>query len=64
MSVVDIGIVDMAVIHRLVPMPVTMGFIHQPGVFMLMVVVVAVGVLVFESLVRVFVPVPFGEMQP
>lgn len=64
MSVVDVGVVDVAVPQGLVPVRVGMGVADRPVVLMAMVVVVAVAVLVLEGFVGVFVSVPFGEVQP
>ena len=63
-AMVQIGVMDVLVTHWLMSMPVRMGLRHRPVVAMPMVLVMHVAMLVLEQLVRVFVIVPFRQMQP
>ena len=62
--VVQIGIVRVLVAHRLVAVPMGMRLGIWPIMRVLMMVVVVVGVVVFQRLVHVIVIMPFRQMQP
>ena len=66
MPMVDIGVVWMRVRHWLVSMRMRMRLRAVPvrAVFVLMMLVVAVGVRMIQALVRVIVFVPLGQVQP
>lgn len=57
-TVVQIGIVRMFVVHRLMAMPMRMRFAHRPIVIVLVMKVMGMRVLVFQRLVQMVVLVP------
>ena len=63
-AMVDVGIVRMPVPKRLMPVPVRMRLRHRPFVGMAMMVVVDMGMLVLDRLMRVVMRVPLGQMKP
>ena len=62
--VVQIGIVRVLVAHRLVAVPMGMWLGIWPIMGVLMMVVVMVGVVMFQRLMQVIVVMPFRQMQP
>jgi hypothetical protein len=64
-TVMQIGVVRMLVGHRLVPMPVSMGFAAWIVRIMrvLMVNIVRMSMLVLDGLVLMLVVVNFGQVQ-
>ena len=49
---------------RLMPVPVGMRLRHRPFVSVAMMVVVDMGVLVLDRLMRMVMGMPFGQMKP
>ena len=66
MPMMNVGGVRMLVRHRSVLVFMRMRFLHVPHevVLMLVMLVVYMGMGVFHWLVRVFMLVPLGQMQP
>jgi hypothetical protein len=64
MAMVDVRIVRMPVPKRFMPVPVRMRLRHRSSVSVLMMRIVEMAVLVLDRLVRVFMRMPFGQMQP
>jgi hypothetical protein len=64
MAMVDVRVVRMPVPKRFMPVPVRMRLRHRSFVSVVMMVVVDMGMLVLDWLVRVFMGMPFGQMQP
>jgi len=64
MAVMEVGIVHVLVPHRLVLMPMGVRLGDWSVVVMLVMFVVDMPVLVRERFMKMFVLVPFGEMQP
>ena len=64
--VMNVGIVGVRMHEGLVGVPVSMRLpaVPREGMLMLMMRVMPMRMLVLERSVRVFVQVPFGEMQP
>ena len=62
--VVQIGIVRVLVAHRCVPVPVGMRLGERAIMGVLMMVVMMVGVVMFQRLMQVIVVMPFRQMQP
>ena len=62
--VVQIGRVRVLVAHRLVVVPMGMRLGIWPIMGVLMMVVVMVGVIMFQRLMQVIVIMPFRQMQP
>jgi hypothetical protein len=60
--VVQVRIVRMLVAHWFVAVPMGMRFGHRTVVHMLVMVVMHVGMFVFERVVGMVMLVPFGEM--
>src|SRR4051812_14336643 len=63
-SVMQVGIMDMFVLHRLMPVPVRMWLGYRPIVLVPMVLVMHMAVLVFHRLMSMFMLMAFGQMQP
>lgn len=64
MAMVDVRVVRMPVPKRFMPVPVGMRLGDRPLVRMAMMVVVDMGMLVLDGLVRVVMGMAFGQMQP
>jgi hypothetical protein len=64
MAMVDVRVVRMPVPKRFMPVPVRMRLCHRSFVSVAMMRIVAMAVLVLDCLVRVFMGMPFGQMQP
>ena len=62
--VMKVRTMRMLVSHRLMPVPMRMWLGDRPIVIMLMMVVVTVGMVMFQQVVRVLMVMPFGQMQP
>ena len=62
MAMVDVR--RMLVSKRFMPVPVRMRLRHRSFVSVLMMRIVEMAVLVLDCLVRVFMGMPFGQMQP
>lgn len=63
-AVVQVWVMRMRVRNALMAMPVRVRFGHSPFMAMAVMGVMDVGVVVFQRLVRVFVVMAFGKMQP
>lgn len=64
MTVMQIWIVRMFVSHRFVFMPMRVRFSYRPLVTMLMMFIMDMTVLVRQCFVKVFVFMPFRQMEP
>ncbi len=64
MAVVKVGVVRMPVPKPLMPVPMRVRLHHGPVVDVLVVIVMDVPVFVLDRVVRMFVNVSLGEMQP
>ena len=64
MSVVQVGIMRMAMPQWLMPVPVRMRLRHQPVMTVLMMQVMYMAVLVLKRPMLVFVIMPFGQVHP
>ena len=66
MPMMKIGVVRVAMYHVNVPVPVSMWFPGRVGHGMLMLVmnIVTMPMLMIERLVKMFVLVPFSQVQP
>lgn len=64
MAMVDVRVVRMPVPKRFMPVPMGMRLRHHSFVGVLMMRIVEMAVLVLDWLVRVFMGMPFGQMQP
>ena len=61
---VQVGVVNVPVPHRRVAMPVGVGLGHGTIVVVVVMPIVDVAMLVAHRLVRMFVVVPFREVEP
>ena len=64
MAMVDVWVVRVPVPKRFMPVPVRMRLRHRSFVSVLMMRIVEMAVLVLDCLVRVFMGMPFVQMQP
>jgi hypothetical protein len=62
--VVQVGIVDMPMAHRSMPVPMRMRFGHRSFMLVLVMFVVDMAVLMLEGGMSVHVLVALGQMQP
>ena len=62
--VVQIGVVDMRVPHRLVAMPMGMRLRHRPGMLVLVMRLMHMAVLVLDRLMPMLMIMAFRQMQP